>query len=347
MTELSDSRDRRRPEVFRLLKEGTGDKMMTHRSKNAVQTLKRAYALAGEPVPIFSPLFEIAAYRLANVLFRSATSEGELREVDRLYVQAAGTGDRQGSIGPMPLIQRVAVLHRLAALRKPGDSERDQLLRELQAVFAEACRIARSSPDTVSDRAVTSTGVQGRLHNLLELAAYFTDLDYEERISGLDSPYEDLKLGDDEWRIVGTGGVSESVRWPREWAEIELADRQATGGVDVLFELGVPKKRRMWNVWTPTGQRERIGSEPLLLLSALCRGVRTEDALVAAVFGDAENGGERFRKVVFYLRDLLQRCLHRDGLELLPEVTSPAPLRLDPGLRIVGMVHMESLRIGP
>jgi hypothetical protein len=346
MTEYSDSRDRRRPEVFRLLKEGTGDKMMIRRSKDALLTLRKAYVLATEPIPVFSPLFEIAAYRLANVLFRSATSEAELREVDQLYVQAAGAGDKQGALGPMPLIQRVAVLHRLAALRKPGESERDKLLRELEAVFAEACRMARSSPPTVNDCTVTATEVQGRLHNLLELAAYFTDLDYEERVSGLDSPYEDLKLGD-EWRIVGTGGVSESVRWPEEWAKTELADRQATGGVDMLFELGVPKKRRMWNVWTPTGQQERIGSEPLLLLSAMCRGVRTEDALVAAVFGDAETGGDRFRKVVFYLRDLLQRCLHRDGFELLPEVKSPEPLRLDPGLRVVGMVHMDSLRIGP
>jgi hypothetical protein len=44
---------------------------------------------------------------------------------------------------------------------------------------------------------------------------------------------------------------------------------------------------------------------------------------------------------------LLQRCLRRNGLELIPEVTSPEPLRLDPGLRIVGMVHMDSLRIQP
>jgi hypothetical protein len=346
MTELSDSRDLRRAEVFRLLREGTGDKMMIRRSTAALQKLKQAYALAMEPVPIFSPLFEIAAYRLANVLFRSAKLEIELREVDRLYVQAAGTGDKRGALGPMPLIQRVAVLHRLVALRKPGDPERDQLVGELEAVFAEACRIARSTQRTVNDRAVTATEVQGRLHNLLELAAYFTDLDYEERVSGLDSPYEDLKLGD-EWMIVGTGGVSESVRWPEEWARTELADRQAKGGVELFFELGAPKKRRLWNVWTPTGKRERIGSEPLLLLSALCRGVRTEEALFAAVFGDADVSAELRRKVVFNLRRLLQKCLHRNGRELLPEVTSPEPLRLDPGLRIVGMVSIDSLRIGP
>lgn len=341
MTESAINRERRRAEVYRLLKDGVDDKMLINRSRPARDLLSRAYKLAKEPTPIFSPLFEVAAYRLANVLFRSARSEVDLLEVNRLYIETSA--DAIHRLGPMPLIHRIAVLHRLASLRLPGDAERDRLWGEMEAVYKDACSLARHKNYGVSYAGIGGANIQGSLHNLLELAAYFADLDYDERVSGLVSPYEDLALGD-EWTIVGTGGIAESVRWTKELAAIEMQER-AEEGADLMFELGSPRPRAKWKVWTPDGRNGSSGGRALLMLARLCRGPSSDEQLFSAAYGDAEFNEVDLRDAKRELRALLSRFLKDDGKDLLPVVETGQPLKLKAELRIIGMVSIDSLRV--
>lgn len=342
MGESPRDRERRRAHVFRLLKDGTGDKMMVNRSAQAAEKLRRAYVLARDPVPIFSPLYEVAAYRLANVLFRSARTAEQLREVDRLYVEA--TGDVGHRLGPMPLIHRVAVLHRLAMLAGISGAERARLQLEMERVYVEACQLARARSFGELPGRAGGAHIQGSLHNLLELTAYYNDFDYEERISGLVSPFEDLQLGED-WMIVGTDGVSDSVRMPREFAAAELEARAAEGA-DLLFELGEPRPRARFRAWKPGGREVKVGGRELLSLAQLCRGPSTDEQLYAAVYGEEPMNDGRLRDVKRDLREFLGNLLGERGTELIPEVGTGEYLKLRPGIRIYGMAAVSSLRAG-
>jgi len=323
----------RRGIVYRLLREGTGDKMLLGRSKSALPTLLMAYERARDPTPLLPPMFQVTAYRLANALFRSASTKDELERVNRLLIEA--TSDQSSVLGPMPHIHRVAVLSRLRTL----EAGNTNYTAESEVAYEAACTLARraESATHTSKRRFFEAKIQGQVHNLLELTAYYTGFNYERRVGGLSSPFEDLRL-DDEWKVVGTNGVNESVRYSEDFARAELEAR-GSAGVDLLFRLGIPKNRSKHDVWNPgSGKRKRYGRYPLLLLTALCRRPCTDEQLFAAAHGAVDFDSATLANDKRDLRDMLQECLQRPGLDVLPKADLGQPLQLASDVRIAGMV---------
>lgn len=334
------SLEQRRSLVYQKLKAGTGEKMTANRSRAARETLSEAWALASIEPRITGPLYEACAYRMANVMFRSADSREQLLAVDRFYQLAIA--DDPTLLGPMPLIQRVAVLYRLAALPGAAASEKKQLDSVLQEAYAMACQAVRAPTPARTRGTFNGAGIQGNLHNLMELTAYYTGYAYEDHVEGLASPFEDLALGD-EWMIFGTGSVDERVRLPYELARVELQQRKQRG-LQMAFELPGGHKRGGFPVWTPTRLDLRGGRRPLLMLAALCSKPCTDRDLGREVFPDASPGDAALRDIRRELRELLQDALGEPGLSLLPKAEPGQPHTLRSDLRIAGMVAVDACR---
>ena len=98
-----------RIKVAELLNKCVDQKLLYGGTSDAIVHAKEAYDIAtANNVP--SPWPEFAAYRLAHLKMRSGANEVEaLREIDLLFERAS----RYEKTGPIPLIYRLAVLHRL------------------------------------------------------------------------------------------------------------------------------------------------------------------------------------------------------------------------------------------
>jgi len=111
MTDHLPFLERRRLEVDELCREGTDEKMLCFRTKEALQFLERAMALADQEPPLPLANRGLVAYRLAHVQMRCADGLHDLEEVQALFQTAARSGALApwpGSFGPTPLAGRVS-----------------------------------------------------------------------------------------------------------------------------------------------------------------------------------------------------------------------------------------------
>lgn len=123
--------------------------------------------LAQHPTRLPSPWPELCTYRLAHILMRNASSEGQLRRIINLLDEV---GDLPG-LGARPLLLRVAALHRLLALRS---SPADRL--DLEQSFQRAAQVWNDTYARDDDQATSVS--QGVAQNLIEQTAYLTGLPF-------------------------------------------------------------------------------------------------------------------------------------------------------------------------
>ena len=91
-------------DVYDAITEALSEKVA--RSGDGLKRLRSAHDLAHKPTRKASPLPEIASYRLAHMLLRSARTEEELQEVDGLLKEASAPSVRRRKYNNITAIGR-------------------------------------------------------------------------------------------------------------------------------------------------------------------------------------------------------------------------------------------------
>ena len=202
-----------RSEINDLLRKTADLKLLNGAPEEVLGIARQAYQLSGgasEPWP------QLTAYRLAQVLCREADlSVDQLKEVDDLFERAAR--GRVKSMGPLPRIYQLAILHRLKVHDPQNQEHYDE---RIQSTFQEAVDTIHL-PSLVNSEHRNKFRLQGDQFNLLELASYFLELPYES-MRGLDDA---SKVGFDysgSWMIVSNQPDLKPIRYTERFAEIEV-----------------------------------------------------------------------------------------------------------------------------
>ncbi|WKZ13380.1 MAG: hypothetical protein QY320_05255 [Gammaproteobacteria bacterium] len=223
---MQDSPQQRTAEVLTQLKTGLDGKLLRGGTEIALQHLESAYGSARTPIRLDPPWPQITAYRLAHILMRRG-AETPWDRIDELLSEAT-----QGDVlGPAPLIYRLVSLSRLHSNAAPS--------QELLAIYHRAIDLisiiqAGQEPQHRTERAGQrhSSILQPVWIDLLELAAYFTDLPYqplEGRVDLNQDIFSDLGIGRSAWRVVERLEDA-GIHYPESTARARIeARRQALG----------------------------------------------------------------------------------------------------------------------
>ncbi|GEM_PF-4879652 len=205
-------------EVSKKLKSALDEKMQSCNQRHTIQLLEDACKLAHFPSQLPPPWPQITAYRLAHLLMRSG-EKTDWKRVDSLLEEASG-GD--AILGAMPLI------YRLVSLQKCG-APSEQLQDVYQAAVAQ---LKQQSP--VLDKPQRDEGhlIQSNAVNLLEMAAYFTGLDYKPlkgRIELENDFFADLGVGQSAWYVLDSQQEGSAIAYPESIARQMFAQRREIG----------------------------------------------------------------------------------------------------------------------
>ena len=205
--------------VAKKLKDAFDKKMLSGGTAAAVRLLQEAYDLARQPSPLASPWPQITAYRLAHLRLRQG-KETNWHDVDRLLAEA-NCGDVLGSA---PLIYRLLSLAKL------------QQFDKLQVVYQEAR--TKLKPQAWSPRDV-GQAIQSSAVNLIELAVYFTGLDYKPLEGLIDLSHDvfaDLGVGRSAWYVLD-GQEDGKIAYPESIARVIFEQRRKYLGNCLAIEF--------------------------------------------------------------------------------------------------------------
>lgn len=163
-----------RRKVAELLDACVDQKLLYGGTSNAIVLAKEAYDIAtANNVP--SPWPEFAAYRLAHLKMRSGANEVEaLREIDLLFERAS----RSEKTGPIPLIYRLAVLHRFVqSLTDKNDIS--QAVAKPDEVHGKALGLLRRMQYDSEVKNSDRIERQSAAFNMLEFATYMSGRAYQ------------------------------------------------------------------------------------------------------------------------------------------------------------------------
>lgn len=330
MVEGIPSLEDRRRKVSELLQRCVDEKLLYGGTSNAIALAQEAYEIATvDNVP--SPWPEFAAYRLAHLKMRSnPISVDTLRGIDSLFAQAS----RFEKAGPIPLIYRLAVLHRLveALIDK---KEISQVKTQSEEVFRKALGLLRCMPYVPESPQGDRIERQSVAFNMLEFATYMTGRAYKslEGVSLL-SPLDPFREGD--WFVVGRDidriGMTEVMaRW-------EFEQRAGKNPELVLIQLIKDKKAKICLSgdlqWSPFNLVQAKLVLTLLRSPNISR-VDLEQKVVGTVGAEAQ---DRFRQA----KSRLQKKFRELTGNAAFEVFDGEHLRND--VPILGLVHGPSLR---
>ncbi|MBK1694820.1 hypothetical protein CKO09_08720 [Chromatium weissei] len=200
--------------VSKKLKNALDKKMQSGNSQDVARLLKEAYQIANNPIKLSPPWPQITAYRLAHVLMRFG-DKIEWTEVDRL-LEEASAGD--GILGAMPWIYRLVSLQKCNAPR-----ERLQHIYQTAVSKLNSQTFILNKPPLDKGHLVQSNAV-----NLLEMATYFTGLDYEPlegRIDLENDFFADLGVGQSAWFVLDSRDA-ESIAYPESIARQIFTQRR-------------------------------------------------------------------------------------------------------------------------
>lgn len=229
--------DALREQVAGLLRKATDEKMC--KGGGARRLFEEALDLAAE---VGAPWKQVAAYRLAHLLMRE--EKPELERASQLF-QQAGEDD---ALGPLPWIYHAAVEHRRG---RPARAS-------LQKARERLGRRERRAPEFWA-------GIQARDHDMLELAVYFTGEPYW--LAGQGGQWEVLFPASNAWVLVGPSRATARVRFSRQLALAELAEREKQGSV--VFE-GTPAG--IGRIRAPGGTWVRLTEDRLRMLALVLGG---------------------------------------------------------------------------
>ena len=156
------------------------EKLLSEKPERVYQLAKGTFEIAAL---VGSPWKQLAAYRLAQVLFRGESfGDDPEKEIERLkeiatHFKLAADYEADRLFGPLPHIYLIAVLHRL---KQADEANADEYQQQIETHFEEAATLSDRLDLHVSDSNEFETRqLQYHSFNLLELACYTLDLDYK------------------------------------------------------------------------------------------------------------------------------------------------------------------------
>lgn len=341
--------DTRRQKILSLLRQGTADKMVRFRADKALQSLRVANQMAEEHARVLEPWVQLTSYRLGHLLMRTARAKDDLQEAEQCFHRA--TQGQSCVLGPLPFILRLPVLQRLRAL-EDDPTEVRRLDERLYKAFDRARDAVRWSAkswswaDRRDDLAEREPAVlQGEFVNLLELCAYFIGADYRS-LEGLRDPFEDLRLPN-AWCLVSSAGSSPDVRCPHDFIAAEMEVRKGELRPHLHFVLAAYGQSACYfNESTVIGRRptQRSGTNrELRLITQLCiHGDLPRDKCRIAAVGE-DGTSNLFRQVLSRARTMLASAANCPADKTIIEDETKGALRLDPDIRVLGMVEVDVL----
>lgn len=351
MSDLEQRRlkEQRCQKVDELLVECAQQKLQRGASHEAKSRALRAYELAKDSPRLPSPWPELAAYRLAHLKLRfpnGAQEVEELKEIDGLLQEACKQDPASSpTLRALANIYRLAVLHRLVGHSRTTQRQRLFWEQRIPEVFDrtrdEIQRLSAQSSDGAEGRK-HPTIIQQNLFNMLELASYFLNANYQplEGLGALD-PVDTLTKG---WFLVGPEPVISQVRRCEEFARQELKSRGVSCADAVLFCLPPPRsfEKPEWCL-ARDGRWEEVGEAGEIWLRLLARVLRpAEDLSRAALSQDLLGGGisrVNLRQHIKRIRDALRKLSGRPTLKVFVEESDP--LRMTGEIEIYGAVSQD------
>jgi hypothetical protein len=234
-----------RQKIAELLKRGTSLKLLSGSGEDSRKYLQEAYGIAhreetkSEEPSVWQAL---TAYRLAHILMRSPLNEEQLETVDAYLREAS----RKKSLGPLPGIYRLAVMHRLKASKKLIEN----VIRDTTELL-----MSHSSPYGKSEADFSGPGIQDAMFNMLELAVYFSGQDYRQ-LEGLGNyhggllqdmdPFSDLYPYYCPWVLQGNDRKISEIRYPKRLVLEELEERAGSETYNLLFCLNEAGNISQW-----------------------------------------------------------------------------------------------------
>ncbi|MCP4480174.1 MAG: hypothetical protein GY818_18990 [Planctomycetaceae bacterium] len=202
-----------RTQIDVALRRTTDLKLLNGAPEEVLQTADEAHQLAKgahEPWP------QLTAYRLAQLLCReSDLSVDGLKEIDQLF--ESSVRGRSKSMGPLPRIYQLAILHRLK-IRDPQNQ--DLYNQRIKSTFQDAADTIHL-PSLVNSQHRDKFHLQGDQFNLLELASYFLELPYSPLLGSDDASRTSFDYSG-SWIIVSNQADFKPIRYTERFAEIEV-----------------------------------------------------------------------------------------------------------------------------
>ena len=255
---------------------------------------------------------------------------GQLREIDRLFEEAS----RSDRLGPIPLVYRLAVLHRLRQILKDR-CEIDQTTAISDEVYERAVRLFQRMQFEIEVDRSERIERQTALFNMLEFVTYLSGRPYQP-IEGMSSllPMDPFREGD--WFVLGQD--IKRVRMTESMARWEFDCRAEECPETVLIELTgnsaariCLSKDRNWRVWSSEYAKLIL----LLLQNPEIPRVELERRVVGTDGGDPSS---RFRQAKSRVKKELAKLTGKESLEVF------AGDRLTNEVPILGLVLGPSLR---
>ncbi|MBM9514694.1 hypothetical protein [Desulfogranum marinum] len=251
-------------EAVELLTQGTSWKLLSGGTAKALGKLESALNILTRNNITNPPWPHIIKYRIAHLLMRNPQSEDDLLRADELLNDAT----KSKSLGLLPRIYRVAVMHRLGKTGKMIKPVFESLLEQLN----EEIRQYESD-----DNYQTGTSIQSSWFNMLELATYFTGYPYDglegkghktgygEEIAPIASlkhlisnhqnlkelgPFYDLQRKLGQWHLFGSPEGLVTTSYPGEMVLEEMEYRMNNGEIKppcVAFCISHDRSFNRWN----------------------------------------------------------------------------------------------------
>ena len=246
---MTDDQIIRRNDVYKLLQETADKKSSLGGTSDALDRAENAYEIANKPERLGLPWPQLAAYRLAHLMLRSEDADSQLALIDRRFEEAA---ELTQTLGPLPLIYRLAVLHRLAnQTENKSNTLRDQLGKVFHQA-GEAIKKAgnRNWKDIGADPTRKTRGgpIQNSTFNMLELASYFLGNPYRalEGLGAITDPLDSTyqPRNGQAWILVGPNPDISTVQMCKKVALEELEEFGRRNPDAVLFKLELQKPLR-------------------------------------------------------------------------------------------------------
>lgn len=299
---------------------------------NAGETLEQAFQEASQEPRLPWPEPELCAYRLAQWSMRTARTVDQLRFVEELLAFAtqkpSGTEHGESELGVLPLCVRLAVLKRLEDLGE--GSRRD----EIEQLFERAVEITRHR----SLAGHEGTARQSEDLNLLELTSYVLGMDYTS-LEG--RGFELGRVHDPQgWTLIGSHGLTPTVRYTLEAAEAALRDRLARGYADFGFRVG-ERTNKKGSILTVRGDRlaRMMASNNIDLLPGLCLGLPSQ----SYPSFDSNNLSRDMDRLGDKLAEIIPGELFQSAGGPIVRNHDDDGYGLADGLRVVGLVPISRL----
>jgi hypothetical protein len=123
-------------------------------------------------------------------------------------------------------------------------------------------------------------------------------------------------------------------------ARAELESRAERGEVELMFELGGISVRESGSLWARGQEPVKLPLRSLLLLLKYCKAPDASSVeLERSVIPAGDEGGTRLKDVVEDLKRGLGRYAEVNGVRVIRSGSRTEPARLNPDVRVVGMVH--------